>query len=201
MKVILGRKLNMTRFFEEDGTAVPVTAVNVSGCAVTQVRNRNADTVEVQLGYGKIRHLTKPLRGHLKDLPHFQYLRSFQCTAEEAKDISRGKEIPMSIFQPGDTVSVVGTSKGKGFAGVVKRHHFHGHPSTHGHKDSGRAPGSIGAGGVQRVFKGTRMAGRMGGERVSVKKLKVVKIEPEQGLMYVKGALPGARNGLVIIQG
>ena len=191
----------MTRIFEGDGTAVPVTAVNISGCAVTQVRYRNADTVEVQLGYGKIRHLTKPLQGHLKDLPHFQCLRSFQCTAEEAKDISRGKEIPMSIFQPGDTVSVVGTSKGKGFAGVVKRHHFHGHPSSHGHKDSGRAPGSIGAGGVQRVFKGKRMAGRMGGERVSVKKLKVVKIEPEQGLIYVKGALPGARNGLVIIQG
>ncbi|MEW6611075.1 MAG: 50S ribosomal protein L3 [Patescibacteria group bacterium] len=200
MRVLLGRKLNMTRIFEEDGTVVPVTVVDVSGCAVTQVRDHPNHTIEVQLGYGKVRHLTKPLQGHLKDLPPFRFLRSFQHPPEEAKDFIRGKEIPATIFQPGESVSVTGSSKGKGFAGVIKRHHFHGHPSTHGHKDSLRAPGSIGAGGVQRVMKGRRMAGRMGGERVTVKNLTVVKVEPERGLLYVSGAVPGARNSLVVIK-
>lgn len=199
MKVLLGQKLDMTRIFQDDGTVVPMTAVNVNGCMVTQVRQHERGTTEVQLGLGRKRRLTRPLQGHLKDLPMFRFLRSFQFSGD-AKDMVRGTVVAAGAFSEGETVSVSGVSKGKGFAGVVKRHGFHGHPASHGHKDSLRAPGSIGAGGVQRVMKGMRMAGRMGGERVTVKNVKVVKVDAEKGIMYLKGAVPGARNGLLIIK-
>jgi large subunit ribosomal protein L3 len=200
MKIILGKKLDMTRFFKDEGDAVPVTAVDVNGCVVTQVRAMPQGTTEVQLGYGKRRKLTKPMQGHLKELPSLRFLRSIQF-AEEKKDLVRGAVVAPDAFTEGEMVSVTGTSKGKGFAGVMKRHGFHGHPASHGHKDSARAPGSIGAGGVQRVIKGMRMAGRMGGDRVTVKNVQVVKVDAEKGILYLKGAVPGARNGLVIIKG
>jgi len=200
MKIILGKKLDMTRFFQENGDAVPVTAVDVRGCVVTQVRAHPKGGTEVQFGLGKRRRPTKPMQGHLKDLPSVRFLRSFQYPGA-APDLARGAAVAADIFAAGETVTVSGTSKGKGFAGVMKRHGFHGHPASHGHKDSARAPGSIGAGGVQRVMKGRRMAGRMGGDRVTVKKVRVVKVDAEKGMLYVKGAVPGARNSLVVIKG
>src|SRR3989338_8657430 len=135
-----------------------------------------------------------------KKLDMTRFLRSFQYPGA-APDLARGAAVAADIFAAGETVTVSGTSKGKGFAGVMKRHGFHGHPASHGHKDSARAPGSIGAGGVQRVMKGRRMAGRMGGDRVTVKKVRVVKVDAEKGMLYVKGAVPGARNSLVVIKG
>ena len=145
MKVLLGKKLDMTRFFQENGNAVPVTAVDVRGCVVTQVRAHPKGGTEVQFGLGKRRRPTKPMQGHLKDLPSVRFLRSFQYPGA-APDLARGAAVAADIFAAGETVTVSGTSKGKGFAGVMKRHGFHGHPASHGHKDSARAPGSIGAG-------------------------------------------------------
>jgi len=123
-----------------------------------------------------------------------------EIRTDNVDGVQKGDTITTSTFSVGEKVDVIGWSKGKGFAGVVKRHHFHGHPPTHGHKDQERMPGAIGSGGIQRVFKGLRMAGRMGNERVTVKGLQIVNIDAEKNIVYVKGAVPGARNGLVLIQ-
>ncbi len=190
----------MEREFGTDGTVIPMTAIDASSCVVTQVRTHASGSIEVQLGAHKATRIGKSRAGHLKDMPLVRTLRSFQFKNKPAEGFERGKAIPVSVFAIGDKVAVTGVSIGKGFAGVMKRHGFHGHPATHGHKDSHRAPGSIGAGGVQRVLKGMRMAGRMGGDRVTVKNLEVIKINEEKGIIYLKGAIPGARNGVVMIK-
>jgi len=200
MKAILGQKLNMTREFREGGAAVPVTLVAADGCWVTFVRSHTGERTEIQLGKGKKRKLTKPEAGHLQGLPSLRWLRSVTMLKKEVDGFERGKQVSLSQFKIGEQVTVTGVSKGKGFAGVVKRHGFAGGPASHGHKDNLRAPGSIGAGGVQRVIKGQRMAGHMGADRVTVKNLEVVKIDEEKGILYLKGAVPGARGGLLVIK-
>ncbi len=198
-KFILGKKLHMTQRFLADVTWVPVTVVEAGPCAVTQVKNENNDGYKaVQIGFGSKRMLNKPLAGHLKGLENFRHVREFRVDQDGAFD--RGKVIDVSSFQNGDYLDVTAISKGKGFQGVVRRHGFHGSPATHGHKDQLRMPGSIGAGGVQHVFKGTRMGGRMGGDQITIKNLEVVEVDLEKNLLYIKGAVPGSRNSLLMIK-
>jgi len=187
----------MTQTWTEKGRVVPITVIEAGPCTVAQIKTKERDGYgAVQFGFGTKKHLTKPMKGHLKELPALRALREFRGDPGELR---RGDTLDVSVFSPGDIVKVTGISKGKGFQGVVKRHGFHGHPSTHGHKDQERMPGAIGAGGVQHVRKGQRMAGRMGGERVTVRNLKIVAIDKEKNRLLVKGAVPGARNSLVMI--
>jgi len=198
MKFILAKKLEMSQVFQPDGTVIPVTLVKAGPCTITQVKTKDQDGyVAVQLGFEPAKKLAKPQAGHLKDLPQFKVLREFRL--DDTSGLERGQAVEAAAFAAGDTVEITGTSKGKGFQGVVKRHHFHGHPSSHGHKDQQRMPGSIGAGGVQKVMKGRRMAGRMGGDTVTVKNLKVVEIR-DNGILAIKGAVPGARNSIIEIK-
>lgn len=197
MKFILAKKLEMTQVYRPDGAVVPVTLVQAGPCVVTQVKTVDKDGVNaVQIGFRLMKKLNQPEAGHLKDLPLMADLRDFRV--EEATEMKRGDAVEATVFQPGDMVNVTGVSKGKGFQGVVKRHHFHGHPTSHGHKDQERMPGSIGAGGPQHVFKGRRMAGRMGNEQVTVQKLEVVEVR-DGGILAIKGAVPGARNAVLEI--
>lgn len=184
--------------FGENGSMIPVTLVQVGPCIVTQIKTQEHDGyTAVQLGFGAKSHLNKTEAGHLKDLTPVRHLCEFRLADQSNSNLKRGDTIEASIFQPGDMVEVSGVSKGKGFQGVVKRHHFHGHPTSHGHKDQARMPGSIGAGGVQHVLKGRRMAGHMGSDRVTVKNLRIVEVR--DGILAIKGAIPGPRNGLVEI--
>lgn len=190
----------MTQLFSPTGEVVPVTQVEAGPCPVVQVKTKskeNADAVQIAFGNQKKHSIKKPQSGHLSGLGDYRWLRDF--AVEPSASAKRGDFITVETFQEGDKVQVVGESKGKGFAGVVKRHHFHGHPASHGHKDSQRAPGSIGAGGVQRVFKGMRMAGHMGSDQVTVKNLEIIKIDLENNRLFIKGALPGSRGVLLEI--
>ena len=184
----------MTQVFQESGIVVPVTRISAGPCVVAQIREVNGKK-QVQLGFGKAKKLKKPMKGHLKDLPDVCHLRSFNTDQE----LNRGDVVGVDSFEAGERVGVTGTSKGKGFQGVVKRHGFHGSPASHGHKDQLRMPGSIGATDAARVFKGTRMGGHMGDERVTVKNLEVVQIDPEKNEIMIKGAVPGAKGGLIMI--
>lgn len=196
MKFILGKKMEMTQIHLPDGTVIPVTLIQAGPCVVTQLKTDETDGyVAAQVGFLPAKHLSKPEMGHLKELSSMRVLREFRV--QDTFVLKRGDVIEASVFQPGEQVNVSGVSKGKGFQGVVKRHGFHGHPMSHGHKDQLRMPGSIGAGGVQHVLKGRRMAGRMGNERVTVKNLKV--IEVRDGILALKGAIPGPRHTLVEI--
>ena len=196
---IIGRKLGMTQLFKEDGISEAVTVIDASPCAVVQVKTKEKEGYNaVQLGYGKPKRLSSPEKGHLKDAGEFRYLREFRL--EDVDGINIGDKVDVSLFQPGDTVDVTGVSKGKGFAGVVKRHHFAGGPKTHGQSDRLRAPGAIGSGTTPgRVKKGMRMAGRMGNERVTARNLVVVKADAERNILVVRGAVPGANNGIILI--
>ncbi len=192
----------MTQVFLPSGDVVPVTRVQAGPCPVVQVKGETKEnSTAIQLGFGEKKEfrLKKPAAGHLKNLQPVQWLKDFATNQTEGGE--RGDLVTVETFVAGDKVTVVGISKGKGFAGVVKRHHFRGGPASHGHKDNLRAPGSIGAGGVQRVFKDMRMAGRMGGDRVTVKNLEIVEVHPETNELYVKGAVPGGRNALLMISG
>ncbi len=203
IQALLGRKLGMTRLFDDTGAATATTIVEVGPCFVTQVKTLATDGYEaVQLGFDQVRpnKLNKPQRGHLKgDLPPLRTLR--EVPVEDVDSVAVGDRIDASILNPGERVDVVGVSKGKGFAGVMKRHNFRGGPKTHGQSDRWRAPGSIGSGTTPgRVFKGTRMAGHMGNERVTVQNLQVVRIDPERNLVALRGAVPGPRGGLIMIK-
>lgn len=201
MKFILGKKIEMTQVFKDDGTVIPVTAVLATPNVVTQVKNK--DTKDgysaVQIGFDTAKKIKKSRAGHLKDLDKVKTLKEIRVADDTA--VSRGDKITVAAFAAGDIIKVTGTSKGKGFQGVVKRHGFHGQKSSHGHKDQERMPGSIGAGGVQRVFKNIRMAGHMGDDRVTVSGLEIVDVNAEKNILYIKGALPGSRNSLVMIYG
>lgn len=206
MKFILAKKSHMTQTHDQQGAVVPLTVLSAGPCVVTQVKTREKDGYSaIQFGYGERRRASRAERGHAKgvfagkDGRGFQHVREARIAATDG--VERGNMIDVSLFSPGDTVQVTAFSKGRGFTGVVKRHHFHGHPPTHGHKDQERMPGSIGAGGNQHVFKGVRMAGRMGNEQVTVKNLNVISVDAEKKLLILRGAVPGARNGLVIVQG
>ena len=201
MKFLLGIKQGMSQIFEEDGTVVPVTVIKAEPNTVTALLQAEKNGYQaVQLGVGKKsqKKVAKPQKGQWKDLGVFRWVREFRVDSTDG--FERGKKLDVSVFAPGDNVQVTGMSKGKGFAGVVKRHHFKGGPASHGHKDNLRAPGSIGATFPQHVIKGMRMAGHMGDERVTVKNLKVVAVKPETNELVLSGAVPGARNGLLLIK-
>lgn len=187
----------MTQVFDRDGKVTPVTLVQAGPCVVTQVKNAAADKYSaVQLGFGQRKNLTKPLQGHLKDLAQFRYLREFLVTAESK--LKRGDKVTSEIFKDGDRVKVIAFSKGKGYQGVVKRHNFGGHPSSHGHRHDERMPGSTGARFPQHTRKGLRMAGRMGHDRVT-RLTRIVKVDNQAGIIAIKGPLPGATKTLVQI--
>jgi large subunit ribosomal protein L3 len=208
MKGILGKKVGMTQIFDERGEVIPVTVIEAGPCFVAQVKTIERDGYSaVQMGFEDIKpkHLTRPQLQHLQksNLPALRYLREFRMKADDVArlELEEGKKVTVDIFEEGDFVDVTGTSKGRGFAGVVKRHGFGGGPVTHGQSDRVRTPGSIGACTTPgRVFKGKRMPGRMGNERVTAQSLKVVMVDVERNLLAVRGAVPGAKNGLVMIR-
>jgi large subunit ribosomal protein L3 len=197
---LIGRKVGMTQLFAEDGTMVPVSVVSVEPNTVTRVRTPERDGyAAVQLGIEESERLTKPRLGQLKDLPKLSVLREFRLD-EGSEAYTVGQRLDVSLFAPGDVIDVVGVSKGKGFSGHIKRHHFKRGPKTHG-SDHHRAPGSIGPGTTPgRVYKGMRMAGHMGDTRATVKKLRVVRADAERNLLLVKGAVPGSLNGLLLVK-
>lgn len=198
---LLGKKTGMTRIFDENGNVIPVTIVEAGPCFVTQIKTKEKDGYDaVQLAFDekKIKNTVKPLIGHFQKagISPKKFLAEFKDF--DLKDIKQGQQILVDIFSEGDKITIQGISKGKGFQGVIKRHGFGGGPVTHGQSDRLRAPGSIGASSYpSRVFKGQRMAGRMGGVKVSVRNLKIVKIDKDQNLIFIKGAIPGHINGYV----
>ena len=202
LKGLIGKKIGMTQIFDEQGVAQPVTIIEAGPCFVTQIRNPEKDGyTAVQLGFGEVhpKRLTGGELGHLnkKDLPPMRFLREFR--SKESATV--GDKVTVDVFAVGERVDVIGTSKGKGFAGAVKRYHFAGGPKTHGQSDRHRAPGSRGAGTTPgRVYKGARSAGHMGNDRVTVQALKVVLVDAERNILGVKGAVPGGKGGLVMIK-
>lgn len=203
MKFILGQKQNMTQFFAEDGTCTPATVIQAGPVVVTQVKTGDKDGYEaVQVGYGQTKEhrLSKAQKGHLKDNGLFATTKEFRLS-DGAADYSTGQTIDVTSFEPGDTITVNGITKGKGFQGGVKRHGFAGGPRSHGQKHSEREVGSIGATGPQRVFKNTRMPGRMGSNRVSVKNLKVLAVDKDTNSLLVSGAIPGRAGTLIEVRG
>ena len=203
MKAILGKKVGMTQVFTEDGEAVSVTVIEAGPCYVTQVKTPECDGYSaVQLGFEEVKsqRLSGGERGHLErnGLPAMRHLRELRL---REIDVEEGQRIQVDVFEVGDWVDVIGTSKGRGFAGVVKRHGFRGGPKTHGQSDRHRSPGSIGACATHgRVWKGLRMAGRMGGACVTSQNQRVELVDPERNLLAVRGGVPGAIGGLVVIK-
>lgn len=203
LKGLIGKKIGMTQIFDEEGNAVPITLIEAGPCYVTQVREMSKDTYSaVQLGFDEIKpaRLTGGQLGHLNKAgaPPLRFLREFRV---KDHDLKVGDKVTADIFELGDFVDVIGVSKGKGFAGAMKRHNFRGGPITHGQSDRQRAVGSIGAtSGTGRVFKGKRMPGRMGNERVTIQNLKVALVDGERNLIGVRGTVPGAKGGLVMIK-
>jgi large subunit ribosomal protein L3 len=205
MKYILGTKVEMTEFFDESGKVHPVTVIQSGPVYVTQIKKTEKDGYNaIQVGFGdkKEKNSKKPQMGHTKALEKsFAHFRELRFKNGALPEVNVGDIIDVSRFAPGDMVTVSGTTKGKGFQSVIKRHGFKGGPRSHGQKHSEREPGSIGGGLRNRVPKGMRMAGRMGGDTISVKGLRVISIEPETGRIMIKGALPGRRGTLLTILG
>lgn len=205
MKFMLGTKGRMTQVFDDKGVVTAATLITAGPLTVTQVKT--ADGADhygaVQVGFGsrKEKNVSAAVRGHLKDLATFRYLREFRTSPAEGT--KRGDAIDVTVFAPGDVVEVSATSKGKGFQGVVKRHGFSGGPRSHGQKNKERAPGSLGGGARAgaRVAKGMRMAGRMGGDRITVKNLRILQVDKEAGTLLISGAIPGKPGTLVEIRG
>ena len=196
---IIGKKIGMSQVFGDNGKVEAVTVIEAGPCLVTQIKTADKEGYgAVQLGFGTAKKLSKAEQGHLKELGKLRELREFRM--DNTAEVKVGDKVDVSQFQTGDIVNVIGVSKGKGFAGVVKRHGFHGGPKTHGQTDRHRAPGAIGATtSPGRVLKGMRMAGHMGDERVTVKGLKVYRTDSEHNLLIVQGAVPGNKNGLLLI--
>lgn len=202
MKFILGTKQNMMQVWNEAGKCFPVTVVNAGASVVTQIKSEEKDGYNsVQVGFGEKneKKINKAMKGHFKDLGSFRFVKEFRLKG--SNDLKVGDKVEVSSFEEGDVVQVSGVSKGKGFQGVVKRHGFHGGPRSHGQKHSEREPGSIGATGPQRVFKGVRMGGRMGSDRITVKNLKIVAVDKENNKILISGAVPGKRGTLLEIIG
>jgi large subunit ribosomal protein L3 len=205
MKGIIGKKVGMTQIFDDRGNVIPVTVLEVGPCYVTQVRTTDRDGyLAIQLGFGEIKpqRLTKGQLGHLKrnNLPALRYLREFRVRNTEV-DVAEGQEIKADVFTVGERVDVIGTSKGRGFAGTVKRHHFNRQPVTHGASDRTRAPGSIGAGSTPgRVIKGMRMGGHMGSERLTMENLEVIVVDAEKNMIAVRGSVPGVNGGIIMLK-
>jgi len=203
-KGILGEKLGMTQVFDENNRIVPVTVVKAGPCVVTQIRTQEKDGyTAVQLAYGQIdpRKVTKPVAGHFKAADVTPRRHLVEVRTDSIADYTVGQELTAGVFEVGSIVDVSGTTKGKGFAGVMKRHGFAGVSSSHGSHRNHRKPGSIGACATPgRVFKGMRMAGRMGHERQTTQSLVVHKVDTERGLLLIKGAVPGPKGGLVLVR-
>ena len=203
LKGLIGKKIGMTQIFDEEGVAIPVTLIEAGPCYVTQVRTAEKEGYSaVQLGFAEVKpkRLTGGELGHLKraGVPPLRFLREFRVKDPQVKE---GEQVTVAAFTVGDRVDVVGTSKGKGFAGAVKRYHFRGGPKTHGQSDRLRAPGSRSSTTTPgRVFKGSRGAGHMGNERVTAQNLRVVLVDPERNLLGVKGPVPGGKRSLVMIK-
>lgn len=203
-KSILGTKVGMTRIFDPLGNIIPVTVVQCGPCIVASIRTKEKDGyTALGLGFGdaKEKTMTKPEAGLFKknNMPLKLHIREF--SVDDTSKYQLGQEIKTDIFAAGDYVDVSGVSKGRGFAGGMKRHGFQGGPATHGQSDRPRSPGSIGCQGFQRVIKGLRMAGRLGGEKVTIQSLEVVSVDPAKNLMLIKGAVPGTNKGLIVIEG
>ncbi len=202
LKGLIGKKIGMTQIFDEQGVSYPVTIIEAGPCYVTQVRNQDRDGyAAIQLGFGEVhpKKISSGELGHLKanELPPLRFIREFRT--KEAANV--GDKVTVGVFAIGERVDVVGTSKGKGFAGAVKRHHFAGGKKTHGQSDRHRAPGSRSSGTTPgRVFKNARGAGHMGNDRVTVQALKVVLVDAARNLLGVNGAVPGGKGGLVVIK-
>jgi large subunit ribosomal protein L3 len=198
---LIGKKREMTQLFAKDGTVVPVTLVETQPCVVTQIKTVEKDGYSaVQLGYGENRNVTQPLKGHLKraKLKDIKILMEFRISNPE--NYSEGQKIDSEIFEEGEIIDVSGCSKGKGFQGVVRRYGYSGGPKTHG-STSHRVPGSVGASATPaRVVKGKKLPGRMGGDTVTVRNAKIAKIEKEKSIIAIKGAIPGSRNSIVVLQ-
>ena len=197
---IIGRKLGMTQVYRNNGKIEAVTAVEAGPCSVTQIKTTAKEGYEaVQVGFGEAKHLNSAEEGHLKGLAQYRYLREFRV--DSVGDLKVGDTLDVNLFKPGDIVDVVGVSKGKGFAGVVRRHHFKGGPKTHGQSDRERHPGAIGSTTTPgHIKKGLRMAGHMGAERVTAQRLEIMKVDPAWNVLLVKGAVPGSNKGLVLIK-
>ncbi len=203
MKALLGTKIGMTQIISEDGRSVPVTIIKAGPVTVTQVKTVDTDGYNaVQVGFDEGKNLSKAVAGHLKaaDVPP-KHIREFRIADDTTDELTVGSTIDVTAFELGDVVNATGISKGKGFAGNIKRHNFNRHKKTHGGKGNTRKPGSIGSMYPQKVFKGKRMAGRMGHDQVTVKNLVVSYIDVENNLIGLKGAVPGPKKGLIVIGG
>lgn len=202
MKFIIGKKIDMTQLWQGE-KVVAITRVKAERCVITQLKSKDSDgyrAVQVAYGVRREKNINKPQKGHTKGLGFFAGMKEFKTEEANLAILERGSIIDANSFGAGDKIQVTATSKGKGFQGVVKRHGFKGSKKTHGNKDQLRMPGSSGATGPAHVFKGTRKCGRMGDEQVTVKNLKIAKVD-ENDIIYIEGAVPGARNGIVIITG
>jgi large subunit ribosomal protein L3 len=204
MSGLIGKKIRMTQVFDDSGKSIPVTVINAGPCYVSQLKTEERDGYRaVQIGFSeaKEKHMNKPLVGHLKkaDLKPLKYLREFDLPLDQ--ELKEGDELKVDMFTEGEEIVVTGSAKGRGFQGVMKRHGFHGANKTHGQSDRWRAPGSIGqSSDPSRVIKGMKMAGQMGNNRVTVPSVKVVKIDVERNLIFVKGPVPGGPNSIVEIK-
>ena len=200
---LIGRKLGMTRVFGDDGSVVPVSVIEATPNSITRLRTTERDGyAALQVGAGSAKRISRPVAGQFKELDKDQqrprHVREFRVESIEGFEV--GQQLDVSLFAPGDLVDVTGVSKGHGFTGTIARHHFKRGPKTHGSTNI-RAPGSIGAGTTPgRVFLGTRMGGHMGDDRVTVKKMQVVRVDAERNLILLKGAVPGARNAVLLVQ-
>ena len=196
-QALLGRKLGMTQVFTTSGEARGVTVVEAGPCVVVQIKTEANDGYNaIQVGFGAVKRINEPMKGHFRRLGQFRWLREFRV--EDPNEYELGQKLGAELFEEGDILDVVARSKGRGFAGGVKRHHFHGGPKTHGQSDKHRSPGSIGSGTTPgRVRKGLRMAGHMGDERVTVKNIRVFESDPARGVLLLEGSVPGSVNGLV----
>jgi len=204
VKGILGRKIGMTQVFDENGHAVPVTVVEAGPCRIAQLKSPETDGYwALQLAFGEPRRTTKPLEGHFRkaNVEPFRHLVELRLDERDPGEYQVGDELKADVFEAGELVDVIGVSKGKGFAGGMKRHNFKGLGASHGTQAKHRSPGSIGACATPaRVFKGTRMAGQMGNVRVTTLNLKVIQADPERNLLLLRGAVPGPRGGLIMVR-
>jgi large subunit ribosomal protein L3 len=204
MKALITRKLGMTSTIAEDGTVIAVTLLSASPCVVTQVKDTDTDGYKaVQVGFETAKRINKAQTNHFKNSKETpKVVREFRTEAIELpEDLTVGSKLTAEVFSIGDIVDVVGTSKGKGYAGTIKRHNFHRQRKTHGGKGNTRQPGSIGSMYPQKIFKGKKMAGRMGAERVTIKNLKIEIVDTEKGILAVSGAVPGPRKSIVLVKG
>jgi large subunit ribosomal protein L3 len=201
IQAMVGKKLGMTQVFDDSGVVYPATVIECGPNVVTQIKTEDKDGYQaVQVGFGLDKRLNRPEQGHRK-ASGFQSRDLREVRADSYDDLEVGQVFKADVFKPGQMVDVTGTSKGRGFQGGVKRHGFSGGPKTHGQSDRLRAPGSIGSSATPgRVFKGTRMAGRMGNDRVTVLSLEVLRVDPERNLLVVKGSVPGHNDSLVIVR-